>query len=620
MASKDIGKLGIEDKGISLAARTGAASFERRIYGDSEMRDLNTYRTFDTFLLPISKLVSNDDTKDDPDPKVRGIRSIFSNINALAAGDTARFSINAPLLDTPEGRRAMRIEHDCTINNLVKLSREGKMGRKYYDYSDFAYCKHLGKVSNNYLITLRRFPTPCGDHIDYIDRYDEDEKKNTQDHNADIGRMVTWMGVSGNDMSKILSYSTSITYDKQTAEEKEYSEDGDKNDSPLGKLFAAMDGSYAKQVQQGRAGTLFNKSIEKTYGLPYVGKALSTATDGGDPPYTDLNRWRDETKVYGPLDVIMETYRRGRGLGFEQKISLVFEYELRSYNGINGKAAMLDLLGNILATCHLAATGFWGGCYRNTGAHQSEIFANLPIFNAAAQGRINSWDSLTDSVTESFSYIGSKLGSPMDVIKSVVSNLGQMLLGGMLNKLGRPQKAALNSLLTDAPVGNWHLCIGNPQSPIMEMGNLILTKCNIEHTGPLGYDDFPTGLKVTVELEHGKPRANQEIERMYTKGDARIYTPMGEEVMRMYENAEPVGTNSTQSVSDALKKSNAPDAVQISVSPTDASGGTISNSDNAGGNTSVLQRYFGYDNEQKVVIGSKEAYLGSSRKKASSSK
>ena len=29
----------------------------------------------------------------------------------------------------------------------------------------FMYCKHLGKVSNNYMITLRRFPLPVDDYI-----------------------------------------------------------------------------------------------------------------------------------------------------------------------------------------------------------------------------------------------------------------------------------------------------------------------------------------------------------------------------------------------------------------------------------------------------------------------
>ena len=58
---------------------------------------------------------------------------------------------------------------DCTIANLVKLSKtvEGlkKVGGAGYRYADFMFCKDLGKISNNHLITLRRFQHPIGDNI-----------------------------------------------------------------------------------------------------------------------------------------------------------------------------------------------------------------------------------------------------------------------------------------------------------------------------------------------------------------------------------------------------------------------------------------------------------------------
>ena len=62
-----------------------------------------------------------------------------------------------------------------------------------------------------------------------------------------------------------------------------------------------------------------------------------------------------------------------------KKLSLVFEYELRSYNGINPKQAMLDLLSNILNVTYTTGT-FWGGGYKGFAAHQSNIFANLNVF------------------------------------------------------------------------------------------------------------------------------------------------------------------------------------------------------------------------------------------------
>ena len=70
------------------------------------------------------------------------------------------------------------------------------------------------------------------------------------------------------------------------------------------------------------------------------------------------------------------------------------------------------------------------------------------------------------------------------------------------------------------------------------MGNLIMDSCDIQHYGPLGIDDFPTGIKVSVKLKPGKSRDIAEIEEMYTWGDNRIYTPMSEGIEEMYKKSK----------------------------------------------------------------------------------
>ena len=99
--------------------------------------------------------------------------------------------------------------------------------------------------------------------------------------------------------------------------------------------------------------------------------------------------------------------------------------------------------------------------------------------------------------------------------------------GMIKNGLGRPAVYALDSLLTGDNVGLWHLTIGNPRNPIMSIGNLIIDKSEITQSGPLGLDDFPTDLMVSVSLKHGRPRDSAEIQKMYTKGSGPIYTPLG---------------------------------------------------------------------------------------------
>ena len=89
--------------------------------------------------------------------------------------------------------------------------------------------------------------------------------------------------------------------------------------------------------------------------------------------------------------------------------------------------------------------------------------------------------------------------------------------------MGRPAIYQFNSILDGDLTGLWHLTVGNPLNPIMSIGNLIMTKAEVQHYGPLGIDDFPTGLKVTVSLKHAQPRDSARIEHMYTKGLGTIY-------------------------------------------------------------------------------------------------
>lgn len=461
-----------------------------------------------------------------------------NNTNFDGAMNQWRLSRNVPLLDSPEIRRDLRRNLSCTIRDLVYDSRNGKMGLETYDFSDFMYCKHLGKMPNNYLITLRKFPYPVGDYIGG-DLY---RIKHTGTYKAiinslpatSVGCMVTWMGVSGNHLNEILRYSYKQPFKEQQAELQDSKSDADSNTSLLSGIFSAFDSSYQKAYAEGRAGTAANAAFG------HFGINL------GDPPYKDHNTFKDRNKVYGPIDAIKTTYiRSDEGMIFNHKFTLTFEYELRAYNGINPRQAMLDLLSNILTVTYTTGS-FWGGGIKAYGAQQSNIFANLNIFKKGNRTFTDFADSFSKDLTSLSKRVSDNLGFNKNNfsftqlwknLTGVLNTLGGMLVGGMLNRLGRPQKAMYNSLLSPAPIGFWHVTIGNPKAPIMSIGNLILTNVQIEHNGPLGLDNFPTGLKVTVDLDRGKPRDSRDIEKLYMHGNDRIYSSMSDKVFNMYKHA-----------------------------------------------------------------------------------
>lgn len=526
------------------------------LFDAEDLKNLNTYRNWGTFTAPIQKMEVSVNPEEDVALPNTSIKSLFNPVYSVGYNQFMQVRQNAPLLDSPEMRATARRGKDCSIKALVEASQNNMLGRAVYSYADFMYCKHLGKVPNNYLITLRRFPFPAGDHINYTNPFVHNDStyKETEKHNPDVGRLVTWLGTPGNDMSGILKWDVKMPFEEKSGSMEQGGGGGGDNGGPIGTFLNVMgNNKYRDQMVRGYAGRAPVQYMNMMKGpvgwaSKGIGKFASAMGTSTDPPYTGGHM--DGNKVYGPLDVINKTHIRSVGLDFNHEINLTFDYELRSYDGINPKMAFLDLLGNILAVTY-ANGAFWGGAYHGSGPSQSNVFANLPIYKLNGN---SSFSDVVGAFVESgqtiFKTAGGGSGNFLTDLKNIAATLAKgifsALLGAGLNALGRPQKNAVNSLLSPAPVGFWHLTVGNPWNPIMSIGNLILDGATVEQYGPLGLDDFPTGIRVTCKLKHGKSRDSTQIEHMFMQGDDRIYTPVDREVLEMYRAADPVNSQKMQ--------------------------------------------------------------------------
>ena len=75
------------------------------------------------------------------------------------------------------------------------------------------YCKHLGKIPNNYMVTLRRFPLPVDDYISSLGIGKTRQEIDVASKNSTpIGCLVTWIGTPGNDMGNFLKYSYKMPF------------------------------------------------------------------------------------------------------------------------------------------------------------------------------------------------------------------------------------------------------------------------------------------------------------------------------------------------------------------------------------------------------------------------
>lgn len=470
---------------------------------------------------------------------------------------------NVPLLSGSASWETKNVDAskitDCSIRELIKESSKaggGVLGQARYRYIDFMYCKDLGKISNNHLITLRRYAHPIGDNIFEASTGGRHDNASVA---GDIGRLVAWFNTDDNKLEDILNYDYQATWKELQAKiDRKMSEEDNESRGIMGDIINCLSPRYNLGVGAGGSSASWNRMLDH----------MGISSVGGTYANNDvaLGRNYDNNKVYTPKNTVQDTHIYEGRLVFKQEFSLTFSYKLRAYASINPKSAFLDLLGNILqVTYHTGhffkgknqilgpqpnATG-WNKANRivdSVASGVGKFLDNLVSGNFdAIQNQLASMgNSLIDSVSNSkvgkgvskaanqaasgdiagagktvLNTVGEAAGDIYNKLKDI--GVGDAILGLAKNKLGRPAIYAFDSLLPENYTGLWHVTIGNPKNPIVAFGNLILTDAKITHSGPLGLDDFPTELKVTVSLKHARSRDSVEIGKMYTKGENNLY-------------------------------------------------------------------------------------------------
>jgi len=510
-----------------------------------------------------------------------------SLFNPYAGVNVTGFTENIPLIDREIENADLNVEHgddklkikesiklentlwntrkdlsDCSIKKLVELSQGDvpELGLATYRYIDFMYCKDLGKIPNNRLITLRRFPGPIGDNI-----FKEAHPHNSNKFSKkllkgvpDIGRLITWFDNEDNKLEDICKYQYHATWKEFTSAIQQQSTNT-RDDGLVTKLANFFSPQNNEMVLNGFSGNVGLISMGASF-LGYTTPANATQAYYGMETLMNY----DQHKIYEPQDKVWSTHQYEGRLEFNQEITLTFRYQLRSYSNINPRAALLDLIGNIQTVTYRRGS-FWGGQVKMYGPQaNSSVFDKANAFVDKGFDKLGGiWERIKNGNFDMESlqnWIEDAINKTGEILKSAGNTAANVITGkedisdeakqkakeameatekmnkkykwtsaikGMVkNQLGRPQIYALNSLLTGEEVGPWHLTVGNPRNPIMSIGNLILEHAETQHYGPLGIDDFPTELRVTVTLKHARPRDSVEIQKMYTKGLSSIYKPM----------------------------------------------------------------------------------------------
>lgn len=414
-----------------------------------------------------------------------------------------------------------------TAGRLIKwgadVSAATNIGFQPYSHTDFMYCKHYGKIPNNRLITLRRYPFPIGDSL----RLGGERGRNA----IPVAQAVTWFGgETANTLNSLGVFNWDIPWEPINAVDGATGQTIEGNEITLNELLklvtgvpggdqikSAITAAYVATVgtdEQMSQASGFDEKIQKYQ------KNLYDQTSG---PY-----WN---RIYGPVNVITKSSRRQRGvqsLWDSNVISLKFHYVFRSFNGMSPKIAALDIISNFMNLTYQDAQflGQLARYFPKTGVKFD------PTTTEAIGNILTSWG--TTSAGNNSSEFGTLFANLIGAVKLAGSNIVSDPLGTGLKALQAglmrpgmlgnaiPDLISIKSALSDRPVGEWHIVVGNPMNPIFVMGDLLCQDVKMAWDDEIGPDDFPTGVTFSVTLKQGKPRDKTAIERMLNHGQTKI--------------------------------------------------------------------------------------------------
>jgi hypothetical protein len=439
-----------------------------------------------------------------------------------------------------------------------------------YDWKDFLFCKYYGHIPNNYMITLRRFPSPMRDNLSLPSKVKNSDLFKVQGAGRPVAQAVTWWGGNtGNKLSDIIGFTTGLNFTEFDWNEEKIKQAGTNNG--LFKILEAIPGAE-KILADGdgsSAYTIFKKFID----------AAVSSTDAGFAETTQARRnfaLRDKaTQPGGPLsefiwvsvDTVNRSKMRTRGVIGEYKaIKLNFHYELTSVGEVNTKATMLDIVGNLLSLCTNYANfltpeirydnGFpevnFPGGDKGLNLFYSdpvEYFKRLSKYSGNPNGSTSDVSESGDGFKNLLEKIKNYLevaqknlqsqgtsGVKEDAENAFVNFAKTTLSTNFIDNIYMPQ-----FLLTGAPVGEWHLVVGNPCNPIAMMGNLVCLGLDVTFGESLGPDDFPTEMNAVVTLHPGIERDRAQIESMFNRGEGRMY----QSVAPVYSNTQSTASQGT---------------------------------------------------------------------------
>ena len=462
------------------------------------------------------------------------------NLEAAAAALFNSQNANTPISKYTSNRNstsaAIRKTATSLINpnvkNIIEWANETSSisitGYQPYAMTDFMFCRNYGKIPNNRLITLRRYPFPVDDQIKVF-------QNNVYKSPIPIAQAVTWFGGdTGNTLAGIGVQNWGMFF-KEIAVTEEKITGNEVTVAEISALVSSVAGGSdnAKAIVAGLEKLMVVASGSDAILQQYTGMEKKLQDYAKEQLYTNGPYWN---RIFGPVNVIDRSTQRTRGMqpGWNNPFDLSFHYQFRSFNGLSPKIVALDLIASFLNLTYNDAQflGQLARYFPRTGLKFNPtmteqigklITSAATTFDANITGQILELiKSATAALTaatglEKSQNLKDKISKGVEAVKR-----GAQVIAIDKLKPAIPELLVAKSALSDRPVGEWHLVVGNPMNPIMVMGDLLCSSCAMTFDTEIGPDDFPTGVTFKLKLQQGKPRDKVAIERMFNLGESQL--------------------------------------------------------------------------------------------------
>ena len=126
----------------------------------------------------------------------------------------------------------------------------------------------------------------------------------------------------------------------------------------------------------------------------------------------------------------------------------------------------------------------------------------------------------------SYGNVMTSASSTFNGISNAVGGIIDIVLAGSVYRYRWPLRGSIG-VMSGLNTTPWHLTVGNPFSPILNIGNIVVEDVKLDFSNELGFNDMPKSVKATFQLKLGRDLGKQEIERMFNNQYGRIYSLAG---------------------------------------------------------------------------------------------